>query len=186
MRRGLVGVTDARHASNVDCIDFPEGASIVVSRDALVVGPSFIRRVFAFFSGSGEGEGRAGESTRSSVSIEPGRGGVEGRSKMVLVSAGSVLERCMGARLLRLVTLGGSSTDTGDKDFSRCSCGGASIRGFTGDGDDKSMKSSCGCVAGRDGDRGRSETFSCDCARARANLKPGLVTFANVSIRACG
>lgn len=93
MRRDLVGVTDARHASSVDCIDFPEGTSTDVSRDILVVGASFIRRDFAFFAGSGEGEGRAGESTRSSVSMDSGRGGVEGRSKMVLVSAGSVLER---------------------------------------------------------------------------------------------
>jgi len=126
-RRSLVGVTDARHASSVDCIDFPEGTFTTASRDALVLGVSLVCRVFAFFAGSCEGEGRAGESIRSSISMEQGRGGVEGRSNIVLVSAGSVLERWIGARLLRLVTLGGSSIGAGEDDFSRCGCSGISV-----------------------------------------------------------
>ena len=57
--------------------------------------------------------------TRSSVSIVSDNGGVPERSVSAPRSAGSVFERCIGARLLRLVTLAGKSSNTGDSDFSR-------------------------------------------------------------------
>ena len=60
---------------------------------ALIVDASFAVLVFAFFAGNREGEACAGESIKSNVSIVFGSGGVEGRSKIVLVSAGNVLER---------------------------------------------------------------------------------------------
>ena len=91
--RRLVGVTDARHASNVDCLDLLGDNATEVSRDSVLAGPSLVLRVLAFFAGSCEGEGWAGESTKSNVSIVLRRGGVDGRSGTALMSAGSVLDR---------------------------------------------------------------------------------------------
>ena len=91
--RRLVGVADARHASNVDCFDLLGDKTTEVSRDAVVAGASLVLRVLAFFAGNCEGEGWAGESTKSNVSIVFRRGGVDGRSGTALISAGSVLER---------------------------------------------------------------------------------------------
>ena len=88
-----MGVTDARHASNVDCFDLLGDKAREASRDAVVTGPSLVLRVLAFFAGNCEGEGCAGESTKSNVSIVFRRGGVDGRSGIALISAGSVLER---------------------------------------------------------------------------------------------
>jgi hypothetical protein len=188
-RRSFVGVTEARHASKVLCFDFPGDESTEVPRGAFVVGASFAFRVFAFFAGSCEGEGRAGESTRSSVSIVSSNGGVADRSKTVLLSAGSVFERCIGARLLLFVTLGGSSSSAGDNDFSSSGwIAGAATWALTSDEHSKSTTSVRGRSAGRGGGKGRSGSWSCAFAfaRARDNLKPGLVTFAKLSIRACG
>ena len=85
--RCLVGVTDARHASKVACF------GTEVSLAALVVAVSLAFRVFAFLAGNCEGEGCAGESTKSRVSIVFGSGGVEGLPSSALISAGSVFER---------------------------------------------------------------------------------------------
>lgn len=85
--RCLLGVADARHASKVVCFGTDE------SRDALVAAASFNVLVLAFFAGSCKGEGCTGDSAKSKVSIVLKSGGVEGRSKTSLVSAGSVFER---------------------------------------------------------------------------------------------
>lgn len=85
--RCLVGVADARHASKVVCFGTDE------SRDAPVTAASFNVLVLAFFAGSCKGEGCTGDSAKSRVSIVLKSGGVEGRSKTSLVSAGSVFER---------------------------------------------------------------------------------------------
>lgn len=140
----------------------------------VLVAASFPVLVLAFFAGSGEGEGLAGESTKSNVSIVFRSGGVEGRSKTVLVSAGSVFERCIGARLLRFVMLGGNSPGIGDSDFSRYGWGGGE--------DNKSTTSLCASAAWDDG-TGRSSAFSCAFASAREALRPGFVTLAKASIR---
>jgi len=91
--RRFVGVTDTRHAFNVDCFDLLGDKAREVSRDAVVAGPSLVLRVLAFFAGNCEGDGWAGESTKSNVSIVFRRGGVDDRSGTALISAGSVLER---------------------------------------------------------------------------------------------
>ena len=175
--RCLVGVTDARHASKVVCIDTDE------SLNAFVVVASFTVFVLAFFAGSREGEGCAGESIKSNVSIVFGSGGVEGRSKIVLVSAGSVFERWIGARLLLFVTLGGSSSRTGDGDFSRSGRGsGVAVRGLAG-GEDKRSIVSCDASTGGDERPGTQSTLSCAFTSAREALSPGLVTFAKASMR---
>jgi hypothetical protein len=119
--RSFVGVAEARQASRVVCLDFPGDDRTEVSRDALAGDASFVR-VFAFLASSLEGEGWTGESTRSKVSIGFRSGGVDARSNIALVSAGSVFDRCIGARLLLFVTLGGSS-NIGDSDFSRSGIG---------------------------------------------------------------
>lgn len=124
--RNFVGVADARHASSVVCLDFPGDEATEVSRVALVARRFFAMRVFAFLAGScdGDGDGGTGESTRSKVSTVWIGGGVLDRST-VPNSAGNVRERCIGPRLLLLVTLEGSS-HIGDGDFSR-SGGGAGL-----------------------------------------------------------
>jgi hypothetical protein len=143
--RCLVGDTDTRHASKVVCVGTDE------SRDALVVDVSFAVLVLAFFAGSGKGEGCAGESIKSNVSIVFESGGVEGRSRIVLVSAGSVLERWIGARLLLFTTLGGRSSRAGDGDFSRSGRGsGVAVRGLIGGEDNRSIVSLNDASAGGD------------------------------------
>jgi hypothetical protein len=61
-----------------------------------------------------------------------------GRSTVLPISAGSVCDRCIGARLLRFVTLAGNSCGTGEGDFSRGCRDGAVLRCAIGDDDNKS------------------------------------------------
>ena len=117
--RSFVGVSEARHASNVVCLDFPGDEATEVPRSALAAGAVFVARINASLVGSCKDEGRRGESTKSNVSIVSNGGGVFDRPSKVHVSAGSVCERCIGARLFLFVTLEGSSSSTGDRDFSR-------------------------------------------------------------------
>lgn len=120
--RNFVGVADARQISSVVCLDMLGDEATDALRVALVTGAFLLTRIFAFSAGSCKGEGTTGVLTKSNVSMVSNDGGVFGRSKRACESAGSVHDRCIGARLLLLVTLGGNST-IGDSDFSRA--GGA-------------------------------------------------------------
>jgi hypothetical protein len=103
----LVGVADARQRSRVVCLvlwgDATEDPRVVLAmgtRSALRV------VVFVLFPRAGHG---GGESTRFNVSIVSAA-----RDEVAMVCA-----RCIGARFLLFVTLGGSSASTGDGDRSR-------------------------------------------------------------------
>jgi hypothetical protein len=103
-------------------------------------------------------------------------GGVSELSISALRFAGSVFERCMGARLLRLVTLAGKSLSTGDGDFSRIMGMAAGlICSRTGDDESRSIVVPLDCVSG-------AATLYCGFARARDGLELGLVTFAKLCI----
>lgn len=111
-----MGVADARQASRVVCLVVPGDDVMDMPRTCLAAG-AFTVRLFDLLEGIFEGKGRAGELTKSSVSIVSDRGGDVDRRKLAFVLAGRVCDLCMGLRL-RFVTLAGSSC-TGDKDFSR-------------------------------------------------------------------
>ena len=104
---------DGDHASSVVCLDLPGDAA--TKWDCIERGGGALR-IFAFFAGSGDGEGPAGELMRSSMSIVPSGGGVNGRSCDADKSAGRVRDRCIGALRRLLVTLDGSSSCEGDID----------------------------------------------------------------------
>lgn len=182
--RSFVGVADARHISSVVCLFFPADEVSDVPRGALESwAVSVSVRVFAFFAGSCEGEGRTGELSKSSVSIVSTNGGVFERPKLVPISAGRVFDRCIGARLLLLVTLGGRSTKAGDSDFSRSGRGtGAVLLCLTGDEDSKSITFCTDCEAGCNGNGSKSVGPFCVLANARESFEPGFVTFVNRSI----
>lgn len=79
--RGFVGVPageESAHASNVVCL--PGDAVTDFCRAIRAAGAFFVDIVFVFLAGNWDGEGRAGELTRSSISMALGRGGVSGRS----------------------------------------------------------------------------------------------------------
>ena len=122
---------DCDHASSVVCLDFPGDAA--TKWDCIERGGGALR-VLAFFAGSGDGEGPAGELMRSSMSIVPSGGGVKGRSCDTDKSAGRVRDRCIGAHCLLLVTLEGSSSWIGDIEDT-FACGSAA---FAGDEDGRS------------------------------------------------
>ena len=110
------------------------------------------------------------------MSIVSVTGGVSELSISALRFAGSVFERCMGARLLRLVTLAGKSLSTGDGDFSRIvGMAAGLICSRTGDDESRSIVVLLECVSG-------AATLSCGFARARDGLELGLVTFAKLCI----
>lgn len=178
--RCLVGDNDRRQVSKVVCVGTDE------SRMALDVAVSFVVLVLAFFTGSREGEGCAGESIRSNVSIDFGSGGVEGRSKIALVSAGSVFERCIGPLLL-FGTPRGRSSRAGDNNFSRSGRGsGVAVRGLIGGEDNRSIVWLGKASASGDERAGIYATLSWALASAREALSPGFVTFAKASMRTCG
>lgn len=113
---------------------------------------------------------------KSSVSIVSVTGGVSGFSISALRFAGSVFERCMGARLLRLVTLAGKSLSTGEGDFSRVvDIAAGRICSRTGDDESRSIVVLWDFVDG-------AATLSCGFASARDGLELGLVTFAKLCI----
>lgn len=96
-----------------------------------------------------------------------------------LKSAGSVFDRCIGARLLRFVTLAGRSSSTGVSDLSlRADTAGGLLCCCTGD-EESRLTMPLGCA---DGVVARSFVF----ARTRDDRKPGLVTFAKLWIPTWG
>jgi hypothetical protein len=132
-------------------------------------------RVFAFFAGSWDGEGRTGELSRSSESTVINNGGVLGRSYVSPSCAGRVCERCIGIRFFLFVTLAGKSGKTGEGEFLKAGLGtGATLLRATGGEDSRSMISSVCGVGCRDSE-GSSRVF----ANARESFDPGFVTFAN-------
>jgi hypothetical protein len=174
----FVGVTEARHASSVVCLVFPGEIGTDTPRDGLATSVLFVR-----FGSSCDGEGSIGELSRSSVSTISAKGGVFGRPIRAPISDGSVCDRCIGARLLRLVTLGGSSGRTGEGDFWRGGRGaGAGLFSAIGDEDSKSITFS----SDREFACDRLSGVSCVFAKARESFEPGFVTFANRSIGAWG
>jgi hypothetical protein len=111
------------------------------------------------------------------VSIVSVTGGVSELSISALRFAGNVFERCMGARLLRLVTLAGKSLSIGDGDFSQIvGMAAGLICSRTGDDESRSI-----VVVPLDS-VGGAATVSCGFARARDGLELGLVTFAKLCI----
>jgi hypothetical protein len=133
--RNFVGVTDARHVSSVVCLVLPGDGATEVPRGSLVIG-----RVLAFFAGNCEGEGCAGELSKSKVSMMSSNGGVDGRSDLAPMFAGSVCDRCIGCLFLLFVTLDGRSSKTGGSAFSRVAPRvGAVLLDITGDEESRSM-----------------------------------------------
>jgi hypothetical protein len=110
--RDFVGVTEALHVSSVVCYDFPGEIGTDTPRGGLAACVLLVR-----FGSSCDGEGSTGELSRSSVSTISVKGGVFGRPILAPISDGSVCNRCIGAHLLCLVTLDGSSGRTGEGDF---------------------------------------------------------------------
>lgn len=154
--------------SSVVCLPFPGEAVTEAPR------AGFVNRVLAFLLGAWDGDGCAGEETRSNVSIVFSNGDESRHSRSAVKFAGSVFERCIGSRRLRLVTLAGKSSKTGESDF----CRGGDIGGLlccrTGEEESKSTN----VALGRAGGGGTSLLDALD--DARDALKPGLVTFAKV------
>lgn len=170
--RSFVGVWEARHVSSVVCRPFPGDAVTDAPRLA------FVSRVFAFLVGICDGEGCAGKSTKSNVSIVS-TGSVSGRSSVVLRLVGRVFERCMGALLLRFVTLAGRSSSTGGSEFSRTgTVTGGLLCCRTGEEDSRSI------TAAFDRAGWGPISVSCDFANPRDSFDPGLVTFAKLCIPA--
>lgn len=167
--RTFVGVWEARHVSSVVCLPFPGEAVTDVPRVGFVV------RVLAFLARACDGDGCADELARSNVSIVSSNGGKSGRPRSAVKFAGSVFERCIGSRRLRLVTLAGKSSKTGERDISR---GGRIAGGLlccrTGEEESKSTNVAFGRAVG-----GCTSLLGA-LDDARNNLEPGLVTFANV------
>ena len=154
---------------SVVCLPFP-GEAVT---DAPRVG--FVVLVFAFLARACDGDGCAGEVTKSNVSIVSSNGGESGRSRPAVKLAGGVFDRCMGSRRLRLVTLAGKSSNTGESDFSR---GGGTAGGLlccrTGEEETKSTN----VALARAGGGCASLLGGLD--DARNDLDPGLVTFAKL------
>lgn len=130
---GFVGVV--LHTSKVVCFDFPSGEDVEALRR-----PRANCWVLGFLAGIGNGKGSPGEFTKSNVPIVfETKGDVARRSRFVLVAAGSVWERCIGARLL-FVTLAGRSSNPRTTDSLRdCSGVGNITVSRTGDEDSKLM-----------------------------------------------
>ena len=181
--RDFVGVPAGERAqlSSVVCWEFPGEVITEAERAARATVGFRVVRVFAFFAGSWAGDGSAGELTRSSISKGSRCVGVPGRFIKALVLAGMVWERWIGALLLRLVTLGGSSSGRGDSDFSLVGRGGAMHSDLTGDEDSKLITSFRACDAGCK-ELGASDETVFSFAIAPDLLTPGLVTFAKLAI----
>ena len=119
------------------CLDLPGEEATEVFRWLRGGVRSRAGRAFACFDGGSEGEGRGGELMRSRVSIKF-RGGVEGLSKLPV--SGRVWDRFMGPRLVRFVTLGGSSSSSSsDKKASSLDTGALSLDGLAGEELSKSI-----------------------------------------------
>lgn len=155
--------------SSVVCLSFP--GEVVTDAPRI----DFVALVLAFLARAYDGDGCGGEVTRSNVSIVSSNGGEAGRSRSAVKFAGSVFDRCIGSRRLRLVTLAGKCSNTGESDFSwDGSIAGGLPCCCTGEEETKSTNVPLGGVG-------------CGCAfllgaldDARNDLDPGLVTFAKL------
>lgn len=164
------------HASNVDCLVF---LGEVVKDSARIIGSFLDTLALGFFVGSWNGDGKAGESTRSSVSITSAAdGGVLGRCESAARFEGRVCARCIGPRLL-LVKVDGNSSRGGERDFSFD--WGRTSWGNRGEEDMRSTYVCFGGDTGFDSSEGSLHAF----ARALDSFAPGFVTLANRSMVAC-
>ena len=151
--------------SSVVCRPFPGDGATDAPRFGIV------GCIFAFLVRACVGDG---ELARSSVSIVSSGGGETDRLSSALKSAGSVFERCIGARLLLFVTLAGKSSSTGVSDFSlNLDTGAGLLCCRTGDDESRSTTAASDCANG-------ATPCSLVFANTREDREPGFVTFAKL------